>query len=271
MVIADNLARLVDPVFSSNAPYHGIDVLVATYAFAFQIFCDFAGYSNIARGLAKCMGFDIMVNFNLPYFAKNPREFWQRWHISLSTWLRDYLYIPLGGNRKGKVATFRNIAVTMLLGGLWHGAAWTFVIWGAYQGVLLISHRLLEPFSKFMPSPKSAISKRIWFLIRVGVFFQLICAGWLVFRAQSMGQVAAMWYALTFNFNISILSLGTISYVIPSILLLCIVQLFQYQKNDLLFILKQHWAVRAIIYVLIFGLFLSFGVVGGEEFIYFQF
>src|SRR3989338_2546534 len=108
--VADNLAAIVNPVFAASPPYDGAKVLLALYAFAFQIYCDFAGYSNIARGLGRCMGFDIMVNFTLPYFAKNPREFWQRWHISLSQWLRDYLYVPLGGNRKGKFRTYLNMA-----------------------------------------------------------------------------------------------------------------------------------------------------------------
>src|SRR3989338_4479606 len=108
--VADNLAAIVNPVFAAPPPYNGAKVLLTLYAFAFQIYCDFAGYSNMARGLGKCMGFDIMVNFNIPYFAANPREFWQRWHISLSQWLRDYLYVPLGGNRKGKFRTYLNMA-----------------------------------------------------------------------------------------------------------------------------------------------------------------
>ena len=146
--VADNLAKIVEVIFDAKATYDGTQVLLALYTFAFQIFCDFAGYSNIARGLGKCMGFDIMVNFNLPYFATNPREFWQRWHISLSSWLRDYLYIPLGGNKKGNIITYRNLAITMLLGGLWHGAAWNFVVWGAYHAILLIIHRLSVPLFK---------------------------------------------------------------------------------------------------------------------------
>jgi len=128
VVIADNLALLVDGVFQSDAPLLGGTVLVALYAFSVQIYCDFSGYSDIARGCAKMMGFEIRLNFKLPYFESNPAEFWRRWHISLSTWLRDYLYIPLGGNRKGATRTCINLALTMILGGLWHGAAWTFVL-----------------------------------------------------------------------------------------------------------------------------------------------
>src|SRR5262249_34450072 len=139
--VADNLAALVNPVFAASAPYSGADVLLAVYAFAFQIYGDFAGYSNIARGLGKCMGFELMVNFQFPYASANPREFWRRWHISLSNWLRDYVYVPLGGSRGGARTTYRNLALTMTLGGLWHGAAWTYVAWGVYQAALLISYR----------------------------------------------------------------------------------------------------------------------------------
>jgi alginate O-acetyltransferase complex protein AlgI len=148
--VADNLAPVADRIFAAGS-CSAAETLLAAYAFAFQIYCDFSGYSDIARGCAKCMGFELMLNFDHPYVAENPREFWQRWHISLSTWLRDYLYIPLGGNRGGNLLMYRNLALTMLLGGLWHGAAWTFVIWGAYQGVLLIGHRIIETIRK--PSP----------------------------------------------------------------------------------------------------------------------
>ena len=132
--VADNLAGIVDRVFAGAETISGIEVLLGLYAFAFQILGDFAGYSSIAIGLARLMGIDIMTNFLFPYFVTNPRDFWKNWHISLSTWLRDYLYIPLGGNRRGRLMTYRNILITMLLGGLWHGAAWTFVIWGGVSG-----------------------------------------------------------------------------------------------------------------------------------------
>src|SRR5690606_31155747 len=122
--VADNLAKIVDPVYSDPSSATGFLILIATYAFAFQIYADFSGYTDIARGTAKLMGFDIMLNFKLPYFATDPSDFWKRWHISLSQWLRDYLYIPLGGNRLGEWLTCRNLMITMALGGLWHGAAW---------------------------------------------------------------------------------------------------------------------------------------------------
>ncbi|NJR65449.1 MAG: MBOAT family protein [Leptolyngbyaceae cyanobacterium CRU_2_3] len=117
--------------------------MAATLLFTFQIYCDFSGYTDIARGVAKLFGVNLVINFDLPYFSKTPSEFWQRWHISLSTWLRDYLYIPLGGNRKGKSRTYQNLMTTMVLGGLWHGAAWNYVFWGFYQGALLCIYRAL--------------------------------------------------------------------------------------------------------------------------------
>jgi len=271
--VADNLARIVDPMFADFSPYNGVRTLLALYAFAFQIFCDFAGYSNIARGLGKCMGFDIMINFNLPYFATNPKEFWQKWHISLSSWLRDYLYIPLGGNRKGILITYRNIAITMLLGGLWHGAAWTFVIWGAYQAMLLIIHKLLNPLFRKVPSPQNIFVKKIWFFIRVIFFFHLVCLGWLIFRAQSMEQVFQMLYGLVFNFHIA-KGLGlyvAFNGIITTIWLLLIIQLLQFLRKDLLVIFKWHWLVQVFVYFMIYFLLINYGASGGKEFIYFQF
>lgn len=270
MLLADNLARVADRVFG-GPPYSGADVLLAAYAFTIQIFCDFDGYSNISRGLARCMGFDTMVNFNLPYFATSPREFWRRWHISLSNWLRDYLYISFGGNRKGKLNTYKNTMLTMLIGGLWHGAAWTFVIWGAYHGALLVLQRIAEPILKLIPPLKSTFARQLWFLVSVFLFFQLISLGWLIFRAQSMGQVFAMLNAVASNFSTSAYSLNALIVLVPLVSVLLVVQFFQYRRTDLLFLFRQHWAVKAVALCAAFYLILVFGVTGGHEFIYFQF
>lgn len=273
--VADNLAKIVDPIFSATPPYNGVNVMIALYAFSFQIFCDFAGYSNIARGLAKCMGFNIMVNFKLPYFSTNPREFWTRWHISLSSWLRDYLYISLGGNRKGKLITYRNLVITMLLGGLWHGATWTFVIWGAYQGLLLIVYRLLIPLVKDIFSPKSALFSNVWYFIRVAFFFQLMCLGWLIFRANSMRQVWVMLHAIMFNFKLFEGSgTGVLTYfwmLITFSWFLIVLQIVQFIKKDLMIVYKANTLVKAMFYVVCFYLTIIFGVSGGNDFIYFQF
>lgn len=271
--IADNLAKIVDFMFSSNAPYNGGNVLIALYAFAFQIFCDFAGYSNIARGLGKCMGFNLMENFRLPYFAKNPHEFWQRWHISLSTWLRDYLYISLGGDRKGPINTYRNLAITMILCGVWHGAAFTFIIWGAFHGIILIIHRLLKSFFEKMHLSLSIINKKIIFYVQILFFFHVVCLGWLIFRAQSVQQIFEMLHGLFFNFkivpgfNLRTELLNTLFYISP----LIFVQSLQFYKKDMMAVLKLNILIKALFFVICFYLIIIWGVKSGQEFIYFQF
>jgi D-alanyl-lipoteichoic acid acyltransferase DltB (MBOAT superfamily) len=271
--VADNLAKLVDPVFGAPPPYDGAKVLIALYAFSFQIFCDFAGYSNIARGLGKCLGFEIMINFNLPYCATNPREFWRRWHISLSTWLRDYLYVSLGGNRKGRFRTYRNLTITMLLGGLWHGAAWTFVAWGMYHGVLLAVHRACTPLLEKLPAPKTTFVKNLWFFIRVAAFFHLVCVGWLFFRALSLIQAYQMLQALLGAFG-GVLSVGFQVYALKLVFftwLLIAVQAAQFLRRDLMAVMKAPVIIRTVFYTVCYYLLIVYGVTVGEEFIYFQF
>ncbi len=186
-IIADNIAIFVDEAFfPGNHWASGSLCLFAIYGFAIQIYCDFSGYSDVARGLGKLMGIEIMQNFNLPYMATSPQEFWRRWHISLSTWLRDYLYVSLGGNRHGRWMTYRNLMLTMVLGGLWHGAAWTFVLWGVYQGALLAVHRYLF-VDLGLAGPGGKAGRWISRL----VMFHLTCFGWLIFRAGSVAQIGS--------------------------------------------------------------------------------
>ncbi|MCD4781575.1 MAG: MBOAT family protein [Candidatus Omnitrophica bacterium] len=271
--ISDNLAKIVDPVFAAEGLQSGWTVLFALYAFAFQIFCDFAGYSNIARGLCRCMGFDIMVNFNIPYAATNPSQFWQRWHISLSSWLKDYLYIPLGGNRKGGLIIYRNLALTMILGGLWHGAAWTFIIWGLYQGLLLIIYRGIRPLMDKWPSSKHNTLASLSLMIKIVFFFHLTCLGWLIFRAASVNQINDMLYCVLFNTRWQQLSaaMATFKSILFYTGLLLGVQFFQYRYQDLLIVFKSPLWVRVIFYFICFYSVLIWGVTGGKEFIYFQF
>lgn len=176
-VIADQCAVLANVAFAGKLGHNVFSVLIGAYAFAWQIYGDFSGYSDLARGSAQLLGFHFMVNFRQPYFAESLQDFWRRWHISLSTWLRDYLYIPLGGNRKGPVRTYMNLLATMLLGGLWHGANWTFVIWGAIHGAWLAAERF---FSGDNPR-RFGWSWRIVTLAVVGL-------AWIFFRAQSLHE-----------------------------------------------------------------------------------
>ncbi|HMP02507.1 MAG TPA: MBOAT family O-acyltransferase [Gemmatales bacterium] len=177
-IVADHLATLVDPVFAAPGQFSSAAIWLGVLAYAGQIYCDFSGYSDMALGLAHTLGFHLPLNFNMPYFAASITEFWQRWHISLSTWLRDYLYIPLGGNRGGTFLTCRNLMITMLLGGLWHGASWTFLIWGFYHGLLLVLHRLI---------PWPAWLAHSWTRpLRMATTFLCVAIGWVFFRAISL-------------------------------------------------------------------------------------
>lgn len=189
IVIADGLAPGVEAVYGGADPSR-IDIILATWAFAIQIYCDFSGYTDIARGIAKMLGFGLMRNFAQPYFAADPQEFWRRWHISLSSWLRDYLYISLGGNRGGKWATYRNLMATMTLGGLWHGAAWNFALWGIYQGGMLAVHRAFAgPHKASGEGGRRGIIGWLGRVLAIALFFQAVCYGWLLFRSGSFGQI----------------------------------------------------------------------------------
>ncbi|MCC7477737.1 MBOAT family protein [bacterium] len=189
VVVADNLAPYVDIVMSAPGEHTSLAVMLATICFSTQIYCDFSGYSEIAIGLAALLGYWFPQNFNQPYFALNPSDFWRRWHISLSTWLRDYLYISLGGNRGGVVATYRNLALTMLLGGLWHGASWNFILWGAWHGALLIGHRLLGGAIAAVPALRGFAKGRIGVFISWFVFQYCVLISWIMFRLTHSGDL----------------------------------------------------------------------------------
>jgi alginate O-acetyltransferase complex protein AlgI len=186
LLIADALAPYVDTVFASPASFGAVNILLALYAYSFQIYCDFSGYSDIAIGTARILGFRVPDNFQLPFLARNPREHWQRWHMSLSSWLRDYLYIPLGGSRLSPPRTYVNLLLTMTLGGLWHGAAWNFVLWGLYHGVWLCAHRLVSGAAPPAAVAAGGRASRLWHWISVGLMFHVVCGSWVLFRAQSL-------------------------------------------------------------------------------------
>ena len=187
VVLADNLAPIADPVFDDPAAHGFWDCLLALYAFAFQIYCDFSGYTDIAIGCALLLGIRFPPNFDHPYAAQSIQEFWRRWHMTLSRWLRDYLYIPLGGNRKGEARTYANLMATMLLGGLWHGASWNFVIWGGLHGAYLAGERALLPRWRGWSAANPLAAA--W---RVLVTFHLVCLAWVFFRAHDLPQAGAL-------------------------------------------------------------------------------
>ncbi len=194
VIIANYIAtELVDPVFEDPIVFSSFEVLLAVYGYAVQIYCDFSAYSEIAIGIAALLGYYFPDNFNFPYRAQTIQDFWRRWHISLSSWLRDYLYIPLGGSKKGKWKTYRNLAITMLLGGLWHGAAWNFVFWGGLHGLGLSVERLI--MEKF--SLKNLERNSLWAkIISVFLVFHFVCIGWVFFRARSFSLAIEYFKAL---------------------------------------------------------------------------
>ncbi len=233
VVVADNLSPIAARVFHDPSSMTSGELLVGLLAFTFQIFCDFSGYSDMARGIARIMGIDLMINFNIPYVARTPSEFWERWHISLSSWLRDYLYIPLGGNRGGVFLTYRNLFLTMLLGGLWHGANWTFVAWGAFHGGILIVYRLLnvDRWLARQPLTGSAAILRDGGLIMA--MFLLTLFGWLLFRAPDLATVNVFVSGLVAAKGWTVGSWSTLAFYIAPLLA---VQVYQLWRRDLEFL-----------------------------------
>ncbi|MCH8532308.1 MAG: hypothetical protein LAT65_15770 [Saccharospirillum sp.] len=268
VVIADNMAPIVNTIFSTpTSELTGTEVLIGVYAFAFQIYGDFSGYSSIAQGVAKWMGIDLSWNFKMPYFARNPSDFWRRWHISLSSWLRDYLYISLGGNKKGRLFTLRNLMLTMLLGGLWHGAGWLFLLWGFWHGLLLIVYRIFEGEDNSNRS-----SNRFVTLFKVILMFNLICIGWLFFRAESLSQAIDM-LGLLFSLDYSFTALSAYSF---SMVLFFVTPMMLYEfrverKKDLLYLLSASVPERTLIYAYFALMLVVFPPVSPQVFIYFQF
>ena len=199
VVVADRLGVAVNTIYNAPAKHNGIQFIIATIFFAFQIFYDFSGYSDIAIGSAKVMGFNLMKNFERPYFSKTITEFWRRWHISLSSWFKDYLYIPLGGNRVSKYRNYFNLFLTFLISGLWHGANWTFVIWGALHGVLLVIEKAISPlkkrFENFMGIDKRSL---IYKAVRVFITFSIVTFSWIFFRANTLNDAI---YIITHLFS----------------------------------------------------------------------
>jgi D-alanyl-lipoteichoic acid acyltransferase DltB (MBOAT superfamily) len=276
VVIADRLALYVNQVYNNPTEYSGAHIWIATYFFAFQIFCDFSGYSDIAIGAAQVMGYRFMENFRRPYLAQNISEFWKRWHISLSTWFRDYLYIPLGGNRVGKWRWYYNLFIVFLISGLWHGANWTFIIWGALHGFHLIfsivSAKTREQLASWCRLDSFPVAHA--YLKRI-ITFHLVCFAWIFFRANSVGDafilIKNLFHFESFS-NIP-LALGDSGMRI-ALLTILLMEIFHYTQEKISItrlVSRQHLAVRwTCYYALLLGIII-FGVFEESAFIYFQF
>ncbi len=265
IVIADSLAPIVDDVFINYDTYASSTLIMGAVFFAFQIYGDFSGYSDIAIGTSKLFGFELMSNFKFPYFSKNVSEFWQRWHISLSTWFRDYVYIPLGGSHGSKFKTIRNILIVFLISGFWHGANWTFIIWGAFHAVLFLPIYFLKNRSN-----------RIKFLAPFSIVFNfaVICVGWVFFRSDSISIANIYLQRMFFNFSYEYYLHPRGFRMIDYFILLAVFLVYEYiikdnERNP--FPIKNK-VFRYITYILvIFSMLLFFDDGVDRSFIYFQF
>lgn len=282
VVIADRISFFVDQVYNNVNEYSGLPLIVATIFFAFQIYCDFSGYSDIAIGVAQVLGFKLMTNFNRPYFSKNISEFWKRWHISLSTWFKDYLYIPLGGNRVKKWRWYYNIFIVFLISGLWHGANWTFLLWGALNGLyLLISIWTRNIRGDFIKKIHLDKFPGVLKVLRVGITFSLVCFGWIFFRANSIPDA---FYIVTHLFQnlgnaemigsvVSGFGYGTNSLLVGviSIGVMEVMHLIQRKASVRQMLTDKPAFLRYIIYAGLIGIVIVLGNFSGVQFIYFQF
>lgn len=266
IVLADTLAVYVDAAFSNPAQADALTAWLGLYAFAFQIYFDFSAYTDIAMGCARLLGFRLPPNFRRPYTAVSFTEFWRRWHLSLSFWLRDYLYKPLGGNRKGAVRTYANLMITMLLGGLWHGAAWTFVLWGGLHGLLLAAEKKLG-WDRLAHDYKGRPARRI---VRSLVIFQLVVLTWLPFRAESWADFAAMVRALGRFDSAAVPTMGMAVCVLIMAAGLAAQWAGEAGSVKRAF-LRLPLAVRASVYAGLAALIVVFAARGAQPFVYFQF
>jgi D-alanyl-lipoteichoic acid acyltransferase DltB (MBOAT superfamily) len=286
VVIADRLSVFVNQVYNSPTQFEGISLMIATIFFAYQIYCDFSGYSDIAIGSARVMGFNLMLNFNRPYYSKSISEFWRRWHISLSTWFKDYVYISMGGNRVSKWRNFYNLFITFLISGFWHGANWTFVAWGALHGIfLIIGAQTKDNWNSlliYFRLPKESFFGKF---VRVICTFTLVCVGWVFFRAANISDA---FYILKNSITgiTNVLSVFTqerkhilyldntiyeFSLALIAILLLEMVHLKQRSGNFQAYVSALPTFVKWSGYVVGLLLIIFFGKYGSQDFIYFQF
>ncbi len=280
MVIADNIGKYVDIVYANPSGYPSLYVIAATILFGIQIYCDFSGYANIAIGVGRIFGFKIPENFDMPYFTRNIQIFWRKWHMTLSRFIRDYVYIPLGGNRKGHLRTYVNLFASMVICGFWHGAAWTFVIWGAYHGIMLLLHRYFVGERKWGASLKFLDSNPAVF-VKVLITQALVFFGWMIFRANSLSDLmTCVQKIIFFDFQFS----GAMKVaVVGGILMVLVCFVLSFNKKIVELVKKiiffdymgyfssqkvQYWVIYIVVFV---ALILLLAPPETPEFIYFAF
>ncbi|MDP3068889.1 MAG: MBOAT family O-acyltransferase [Opitutaceae bacterium] len=277
LVVADRLSLYVGDVYANPQAHNGLQLTIATVFFAYQIYCDFSGYSDIAIGTARVLGFKLMENFNTPYASTSISEFWRRWHISLSTWFRDYLYFPLGGSRVGPLKHTRNILLTFGVSGLWHGANWTYVIWGLQNGLYLIFGWLTQPFRSRVYAA-AGLPERHPLRLFVGITctFALTCAAWVIFRAHSLGDAWHIYTHLHLDWDWSRITTQQFSlkHFVPALAAIVTLELVQFagrRLNLAEWVSTLAFPVRWSFYLVAVYVIILFGVFRSHSFIYFQF
>ena len=273
IVLADQISVCVDAVFGAPQQYHTISILFAVIGYSIQIYCDFSGYSDMAIGCAKCLGYDLMRNFNIPYFSKNISEFWNRWHISLSSWLKEYLYIPLGGNRKGRTRTYINLLLTMLLGGLWHGAAWTFVVWGGLHGLALCIHKI---WMRITGHDKRHSGTPLGNVVSCVATYIVVLVGWVFFRASDFATAGAVLKSFIVPQS-GLIYISTWAVLgVVTVLVCSVVALFRSKKAGTAVegfypTLKLDTVLGLTVFFVVLGITLGLAYTNSNPFIYFQF
>jgi alginate O-acetyltransferase complex protein AlgI len=277
IVIADSLAQLVDTIFKTHEHSSGLSLMMGAVAFAIQIYGDFSGYSDIARGTAKLFGFELLINFRFPYFSRDIAEFWRRWHISLSSWFRDYLYIPLGGSKGGKLLSVRNTFIIFLVSGFWHGANWTYIFWGGLHAVYFLPLLLLDRNRKNNgPIAENSILPSVMDFLRMVVTFIIVCIAWVFFRASSIGEAFTYLKEIVthplLNGKEKLLFRPYI-YIPVMLAIMLVVEWICRNKDDVssFFDVFKKRPVRYVVYALLCFMIVMYGAFEETSFIYFQF
>ena len=277
VIIADNMAVMVNTAYNNASAHTGAQLMFATVCFAVQIYCDFSAYSDIARGSSRIIGIELMQNFDCPYGAQSIKDFWRRWHISLSTWFKDYLYFPLGGSRKGKARTLLNLVIVFMVSGLWHGAAFTFVLWGLLHGIYQVLGALLMPVKKKIYSviPKKNV---ILQLVRTLFTFVLVCVGWVFFRANTVSDALFIFKQMLTPGVFDPFSLGLSTPMLNAVIAAAVVLFavdFLNRRQKITDFVNSHTALRYLVYFVILLSIFVFGYYGSgfdpQDFVYFQF
>ena len=270
VMIGDTAGRFVDNIFGNLGDYKSVEIIVGLILFSIQIYADFSGYSHMARGTAKLLGIELMKNFEQPYLSRNITEFWRRWHISLSSWLKDYLYISLGGNRKSVIRTYINLMITMLLGGLWHGASWNFVIWGGLHGLYLSFHKLILGKKKIKPDKISKFN--FYDIINIVVTYILVLFTWIFFRSTSW-DTTKLFFSKISSWEASENTFLFISIAVSYLLITIIIDLFEYlsDSHTALLNIKSNGIKIGILTALLLVTFIYMFQAEPLPFIYFQF